>query len=172
MPMWGKKDALNVTGTVVLTNNSITVTGNTATALNTEIRVGDNIFISTANTAAGANTRYRVTSIANGTSITLNRTYNGTTNTAASIQAQQAPRNITYNRVGMRNIDVVGVDVTEAQVAANRAKGLQTPGWHRFITYTDSAGKTRNKSEVLVAMRSMTQAVANDAPDDTTVADT
>ena len=172
MPLWGKKDQLALTGTAVLTNNSITVTANSSTSFNTEIRVGDNIFLSTANTAAAANTRYRVQSIANSTSLTLNRTYNGTTNTAATIWIQQAPRHIVGTRNGFRNIDVVGVDVTEAQVSANRAKGLQTPGWTRFVTYTDSGGKTRTKSEVLVAMRSMTQAAASDAGDDTTVADT
>lgn len=172
MPLWGKKDQLALTGTAILTNNSVTVTGNTSTSFNTEIRVGDNIFLSTANTAAGANTRYRVQSIANGTSLTINRTYAGTTNAAATVWVQQAPRYVVGTRTGFRNLDVVGVDVTEARVAANRAKGLQTPGWTRFVTYTDSAGNTRTKSEVLVAMRSMTQAAASDAGDDVTAADT
>lgn len=171
MPQWGKKDSASVTGTVVLTNGSTTVTGNTSTTLNSEIRIGDNIFLSTANTAAGANTRYRVNAIANSTSITLDRTYAGTTNAAATIYYQQAPRTTVATRQRMRRIDVVGVDVTEAQVAANRAKGIKTPGWTIYQTYTDSAGKTRNKAEILVAMRSMTQAVAGDAGDDTTVAD-
>lgn len=50
----------------------------------------------------------------------------------------------------------VGVDVTEAQTAANIAKGINTPGWVKYSTYTDAQGGTRNKSEVLVAMSSMT----------------
>lgn len=170
--MWGKKDQTALTGTAVFTNNSVTVTANSSTTFNTEIRVGDNIFLSTANTAAGANTRYRVVAIANSTSLTLNRAYNAATNTAATVWIQNAPRNVTYTRTGMRPIDIVGVDVTEARVASNRAKGIKTPGWTRYITYTDSAGNVRNKSEILVAMRSMTQAVASDANDDTTVADT
>jgi hypothetical protein len=66
---------------------------------------------------------------------------------------------------------VFGVNVTEAAVAANIAKGLNTPGWVRYNTYTDSAGATRNKSEVLVAAGSFTVAVAGDAADDATVAD-
>lgn len=45
------------------------------------------------------------------------------------------------------------VDETEAQVALNRAKGLKTPGWVRYITYTDAKGATRHKSEVLVALK-------------------
>lgn len=46
----------------------------------------------------------------------------------------------------------LGVDRVEAQAAANRAKGLKTPGWTMYRTYTDAQGNTRNKSEVLVAM--------------------
>ena len=167
MPQWGKLDASALTGTIVLTNNSVTMTGNTASALNTELRVGDNIFLSTANTAAAANTRYRVQAVTNSTSVVLNRTYNGTTNTAATVYKQQIPRTTVNTKVGMRNIDVVGVDVTEAQVAANRAKGIRTPGWVRI---NNTSG--RNRVETLVAMRSMTQAVAGDANDDVTVADT
>jgi len=46
----------------------------------------------------------------------------------------------------------VGVSVTEAQAAANIAKGIKTPGWTLYRTYTDAQGNTRNKAEVLVAM--------------------
>ena len=48
-----------------------------------------------------------------------------------------------------------GVDATEESVAANKAKGVQHPGWVRTITYTDSSGATRYKSETLVASGSM-----------------
>jgi hypothetical protein len=170
MPLWGKKDQAAVTGTVVLTNGSTTVTGNTAVALNTELKVGDAIFLSTANTAAGANTRYRVTGITNATSITVDRTYAGTTNAAATVYYQKLPRPITENNVGMRVIDVVGVDLTEAQVASNKAKGIVTPGWTRVVAGTGGRNG-RYTVETLVAMRSMTAAVASDANDDTTLAD-
>lgn len=173
MPLWGKVDAVNVTGTVKLTNSSATVSGNTATAMNTEIQVGDVVFISTANTAAGANTRFRVGAIANSTTITIDQVYNGTTNVAATMVVQDMPKYVLQlGHPGQRVIDVVGVDVTEARVAGNRNKGIRTPGWTSFVTYTDSSGATRRRAETLVAMRSMTQAVAGDAPDDVTVADT
>lgn len=45
------------------------------------------------------------------------------------------------------------IDTTEAAVAANRAKGLQTPGWNLFATYTDTNGNTRYKVETLVPMK-------------------
>ena len=45
----------------------------------------------------------------------------------------------------------LGVDRAEAAVAANRAKGLKTPGWVEYRTYTDAQGNTRHKADVLVA---------------------
>lgn len=172
MPLWGKADKYVVTGTVKLTNSTATATGNTASALNTETNIGDTVFISTANTAAGVNTRYRVDAIANGTSITLGQVYNGATNNAATVWGQDTPKYILQNgQPGQRTIDVVGVDLTEAQVAANMAKGIKTPGWTAYREYTDSAGNTRRRVETLVAMRSMTASVASDAGDDATLAD-
>lgn len=50
----------------------------------------------------------------------------------------------------------LGVSVNEAQNAGNVAKGLNTPGWVTYTTYTDGNGRTRNKSEVLVAMATIT----------------
>ena len=50
----------------------------------------------------------------------------------------------------------LGVDISEAQNAGNIAKGINTPGWVKYTTYTDSGGQTRHKSEVLVAMGSIT----------------
>jgi hypothetical protein len=47
----------------------------------------------------------------------------------------------------------VFVDTTEAGVAANRAKGLKTPGWNLYHTYTDANGGTRHKTECLVPMK-------------------
>jgi hypothetical protein len=44
-----------------------------------------------------------------------------------------------------------GVDVAEAAAADNRAKGIKTPGWTEYRTYTDAQGNTRHKAEVLVA---------------------
>jgi hypothetical protein len=44
-----------------------------------------------------------------------------------------------------------GVDVAEATAAVNRAKGIKTPGWTEYRTYTDAQGNTRHKAEVLVA---------------------
>lgn len=60
----------------------------------------------------------------------------------------------------------VGVSVTEAQTAANIAKGIKTQGWTTYRTYTDAQGNTRHKSEVLVAMNTF----AVDGSDNDTLA--
>lgn len=52
--------------------------------------------------------------------------------------------------------NVFGLDVAEAQTAANQAKGLNTPGWVKYTTYTDAQNNVRHKSEVLVAMSTIT----------------
>lgn len=59
----------------------------------------------------------------------------------------------------------VGLNATEAAVTANIAKGLKTPGWTLYRTYTDSQGNTRNKAEVLVAMNEF----ATDGTDNDTI---
>ena len=68
--------------------------------------------------------------------------------------------------------NAVFVDVTEAGVASNRAKGLKTPGWN---LYSNAGG--RHRSECLVAMKVSAVAAGdagvtgNTAVEDTIVAD-
>ena len=173
MALWGKKDSVSVTGTVVLTNNSATVTGNTAAAFLSEVKPGDAIFLSTANTAPGTTTRYKVLSVANNTSLTLETAYTATTNAAATIYVQQSPKNLPTTYVGRslaNKRDVVGLNVTEAGVAANRGRGLKTPGWINYVE--GSSGRSGRKNvEVLVAARSFTATAAADAADDSVAAD-
>lgn len=70
------------------------------------------------------------------------------------------------------------VDTTEAAAESNRDKGIKTPGWILYNTYTDANGKVRNKSEVLVPMKvSATDAgdvgiSGNTTIEDSTIADT
>lgn len=72
------------------------------------------------------------------------------------------------NEQSVSDLDAtVGVDASEETVTANKAKGMQHPGWVTIRTYTDQHGNTRYKSETLVAAGSMT----SDASDDSTVAD-
>jgi hypothetical protein len=48
--------------------------------------------------------------------------------------------------------NAIFVDITEAGVAENRARGFKTPGWH--VYYTTGAGPTlRHHAECLVPMK-------------------
>lgn len=171
MSLWGKTDAAAVTGTVVLTNGSATITGNTSTTLGTTVKVGDVVFLSTANTAPGTTTRYKVSGITNSTSITISSTYGGSSNTAATLWYQQSPKDLPLTNAGLANKNaIVGVNITEAGIAANRGRGLKTPGWANYVA--GSGGRSgRKQVETLVAMRSVTSSVAGDAGDDSVAAD-
>lgn len=59
---------------------------------------------------------------------------------------------------------IVFVDAQEAQVAANKAKGITGAGWWRYQTYTDAQSTTRHKAECLIAM-AVAAADAGDAED-------
>ena len=45
---------------------------------------------------------------------------------------------------------IVFVDNTEASLTENKLRGITSPGWWSYRTYTDAAGKTRHKAEHLV----------------------
>lgn len=154
MALFGNKDTKAITGTVAVTNGSSTLTG-TGTAFTTELKSGNTVVI--------ASVEYRVNAIASATSATLHKGYAGSTAAGLTITANEQPASL----VDADLAKVFGVDTTEAAVAANRAKGLGTPGWVKYETYTDAQGSTRHKSEVLVAMSSIT----GDAADDAVLAD-
>ena len=49
--------------------------------------------------------------------------------------------------------NAVFIDLAEAGVDTNRAKGLKTPGWNLYHTYQDQNGNTRHKAEPIVVMK-------------------
>ena len=177
MALWGNKDAVALTGTTIgVTNGSKAVTG-VGTTFTTSLSVGSIIEIT-----SGTTTKNRVAAITSDTALTLSDNFTGTTAATLAIanaKAQLMPKNVyrqSHNGTRARGktqlATVVGVDITEAKVAANRAKGLKIPGWTQYTTYTDAQGNTRRKVIVLVAGNGFTQAVMGDATDDTVVADT
>lgn len=61
------------------------------------------------------------------------------------------------------------IDAVEATLAENKERGLNSPGWWEYMTYTDADGNTRHKAQQLVAFKS---APANTADlDDNLAAD-
>ena len=66
---------------------------------------------------------------------------------------------------------IVFIDDTEAQLAENKARGVSSPGWHSFYTYTDMHGHTRTKSELLVSIAGPEANSGETQTDDTIGAD-
>ena len=157
MALWGTRDSYSITGTANVSNSvaTTTVTG-TNTAFDTEVNIGDALVI--------AGKRRQVTAISAANSLTIATAYDGANQTGATITGQDVPKYVTAAEIASNNI--IGVDTTEAALAANKARGINTPGWTKFVTYTD--GTTRYKTEPLVVMSS---GVTSDAPDDTIAAD-
>ena len=66
---------------------------------------------------------------------------------------------------------IVFIDDTEAQLAENKARGVGSPGWYQFFTYTDMHGKTRYKSELMVSIAGPEANSSETQSDDTIGAD-
>jgi hypothetical protein len=159
MALWGTRDSYAITGTANVSNSVATTTvSGTGTAFTTEVDIGDALVI--------AGKRRKVTAIESATSITIGDAWDGANQTGATITGQDIPKYVTVAEVSSNNI--IGVDDTEAGLAANKARGINTPGWTKYVTYTDMHGTTRYKTEPLVVMSS---AVTGDAPDDSIAAD-
>jgi len=45
------------------------------------------------------------------------------------------------------------IDEVEATLAENKERGLTSPGWWEYMTYTDAEGNTRHKAQHLVAFK-------------------
>lgn len=177
MPLWGKTDtnaskpkwldrghivAVNITNPGVGYDTAPTVqisapaAGTQATATATITNAGAAGYVSAitiTNPGAGYTSTDTITVSFSG----------GTPETAAQASA-------VYHGAAYDDGTIFFVDRTEAQVASNKAKGLVSPGWWLYKTYTDGNGNTRHKAECLVHIDE-TAANAGDAADDATVAD-
>lgn len=85
----------------------------------------------------------------------------GKTDTAAAAPKWLVDDERNRNKSNDKNLAVF-LDLAEVKVPSNRAKGLQTPGWSLYHTYTDQNGNVRNKAEPLVVMK----VTAGDAGDE------
>ena len=158
MALWGTRDSFAITGTVSVANTTTTVTGNANTVFNTELNVGDTLVIN--------GKRRKVTAIASANTLTIDTAWNAANVSAGTITGQDTPAYVPTAEIVANNI--IGVDTTEAGVAANKARGINTPGWTKYVTYTDMHSVTRHKAEPLVVMGA---GVSSDAPDDTVAED-
>jgi hypothetical protein len=172
MSSWGNKDDIASPGTVALAG--LTVTG-TGTFFANNYAVGDVIRIADAGGDAV------IGAIANSTQLTLTANTELTSGTLSSkaYTVSEKPAYVVDTDTNTLGTEVYGVDTTEQSVdqakvaddAVNNRQIANTAchaGWVKLgDIYTDASGNVRRKSEVLVAMSTIT----NDADDDTVLAD-
>ena len=66
---------------------------------------------------------------------------------------------------------IVFIDDTEAQLAQNKNRGLNAPGWWSYFTYDDHNGNTRHKAEQLIAIADPEANAQETQADDTIASD-
>jgi hypothetical protein len=176
MSQWGNLDYKELLGTAAVVQGATNVTATIGSFTTANVRPGDALLIS--------NVKYRVAAINSNVSLTLNNAYTAATGAGRAIAIQQSPKdlltygwtsNVNYdNHVSKRN--VFGVDKLEVQNPDVKAKGINSPGWVHYKTWTNTQGSTRHRAETLVAMSKNFNSNAIptlqiDAPDDATIPD-
>lgn len=153
MSQWGKRDRVQMSGTLVANLNSTTVVASNPNFVSANVVRGDSLMI--------ANVGYKVANVVSNTQITLDAGYEGANAADLVYFIQQDPKDLRThgwgsnailgaNTVNARN--VYGIDRLEAANTQNKAKGISHTGWVHYTTYTTSQAQVRNRSEVLVAM--------------------
>jgi hypothetical protein len=157
MALWGSRDSFAITGTIAAVNTSTTITGTSTTFLTT-LEVGDGIVIN--------GRRRKVAAITSNTILTIDTAWDTANVSGVTITGQDLPKYVPTSDIVANTI--IGIDTTEAGVANNRIRGLSTPGWNNYVTYTDMHGRTRHKTETLAVLAG---GMSGDAPDDTVAED-
>ncbi len=193
MSLWGKTDNLAgtpkfVTRIAYFAASGVDTTAETINILesNTGFATGDAVVYSiNGGTVIGGltdATTYYVRSVAAGlielydsyaNAIAAPATTGRVDITGAGVGVHTLRRTGAANPFGDSNYNgqaILFVDREEAQVVANRAKGLVSPGWWVYRTYTDNGGATRHKAELLVAI-DVIRGDSGDASDDAVVPD-
>jgi len=168
MALWGNKDDVYSGGTITVnySTKEVTGTGTTFTALT----VGDVIIIGAGSTFGEA----VVSGITSDTVISIASTQylSGAAISGEAWTASQRPKYLAGD-TNWAITEVFGVDPTEVGLAKTTIYSVDHGGWVGITTYTDGHGNTRTKSEVFVAMSSITTGTATttgtggDAADDT-----
>ena len=172
MALWGNKDDVYSGGTISLNYSTKEVTGAGTTF--TALTVGDVIVIGAAGTFGEA----VVSGITSDTVISIASTQylSGAAISGQEWTASQRPKYLAGDTHWGIN-EIFGVDETEVGVARTTIYSVDHGGWVGITTYTDTHNNVRTKSEVIVAMGSITSGVAlttgegGDADDDATFPD-
>ena len=165
MAVFGTIDGKAFGNTVAVTQNDATVTKNAGDAIN----VGDILEL--------INVPYIVKQVNSTTSIELHKPYVAATNNslgASSAVRRTAPKAVAEYVVkgGDSNAyDLVFADATEQSLAVNRKRGITSPGWWLYRSFTDVEGTTRHKAECIAFVNMAASAAVGDDADDSILGD-
>ena len=165
MAVFGTIDGKAFGNTVAVTQNDATVTKNAGDAIN----VGDILEL--------INVPYIVKQVNSTTSIELHKPYVAATNNslgASSAVRRTAPKAVAEYVVkgGDSNAyDLVFADATEQSLAVNRKRGITSPGWWLYRSFTDVEGTTRHKAECIAFVNMAASAAVGDDADDAILGD-
>ena len=160
MALWGDNDAVTVTGTVSLDYETKIVTGSgTNFGEDGGPKEGDVIRFGTSVGGADYIGDADIAVIYNSESLLLAHTcgLSGAAIAGSAYQVSELPLSsvldVTYSESesGTATKNVYGIGVSEVGAAATTAFEVPHAGWVGVLTYIDSSGELRVKSEVLVA---------------------
>ena len=154
MALWGTADSIFSTGTVEVDYANKTITGSGTTFTNAS--VGDVISIGVGNTYGEA----VISGITSDTLISIASTQflSGEPISGIAHTVSQKPK-YTLHDSNYSAAEIYGVDINETGVAATTKYGVAHAGWVGIHTYVDAQGNLRVKSEVLVAMSSISDGI-------------
>ena len=162
MSLWGNNDSVYATGNVTTITAEGVVTGSGTTFTDSGLVEAGQVI------TMGAYGSGVIKSVDSNTQLTLDSAA-GLTAGSGLTQAfniNEAPKYLSKDSNWAGN-EVYGSDATEVGVARTTIYSHDHAGWVGITTYTDTHGNTRTKTEVLVAMSSIT----GDAADDSVLAD-
>lgn len=146
MSSWGNLDNVILSGNVVTSDASNTVTGYGGASFNTEVDAGDYITIESQ--------KYQIEQVVSDSILYLTSIASANTDNVKAF-VQQGPKYVSNIAVS-ENVYTIqriyGIDRNEVGVPENKTRGISQPGWVHYNTYTDALGQTRHKAETLVAM--------------------
>ena len=194
MPLWGKQDNLAsqpkyVSRTAFFNSTAVNAANDTINILsaNTGFATGDAVLYSiNGGTVIGGLTNattYYVRNVGTGVielydtfanAINLSATAGRVNITGAGVGTQTLQRvgNIgnTFGDSNYNGKQVLFVDREESRTQEARSKGLHSPGWWVYRTWTNADGSVQHSGELLVAM-DVTAATSGDADDDAILPD-
>lgn len=164
MSLWGNNDSVYATGNVTDITAEGVVTGSGTTFTDSGLVEAGQVI------TMGAYGSGVIKSVDSNTQLTLDSAAGlsgvSTSGITQSFNINESPKFLAKDSHWAGN-EVYGSDATEVGVARTTIYSHDHAGWVGITTYTDTHGNTRTKTEVLVAMSSIT----GDAADDSVLAD-